>query len=543
MSTDENEENQPTQEEMVSAAANKWTTFATESKFEQHPALQNDRIGTGNLHRDGPNYIPVTEQAAIQSVQSYYGKEKREKERRDAGEADDRRDRPVEDGPARRPQGSGAQSRPLKPPPERQNAPFVMPGPILTWNGNQAIPGGENLLGVPIDIANHLPTSAPTHAPPHSAANLPPPSSIPANRNPQMPAHSPPSAPLNLPPPSSTSVAANRQPQMTKSQRRAAKPPASTAFVLPGPLVSWNNSKPTPATESLAGIPVSQPPKQPSAASTASATAKTSSLPPKVPAPAPPKSAASTTPLGDDDERLGRKPDKKKLKQGSKKRTPGRKERKRNKPSASSAAASATVRSTRSSKSKAIKLNRTSTQIQPASSQAITMSQSQSPPTRQDLEETLCTAARSLLIDHKVPVADILNAISSEAQRATVKDGNRKERDDDDGSRQGDDDRDKRRRSGSGSKEEKKGELTEEKPVAEKWDPVELDADFAKTMPLAVVAVLEKTNNLSLKTLRKKVLEMYSKHPKNKLNQDQLAKRFNERLVLSLNDSTVSLKQ
>ncbi|KAJ3279832.1 hypothetical protein HK104_001131 [Borealophlyctis nickersoniae] len=291
----ENEENKPTREQMVSAAANKWRTFAN----EQHPALRNDRIGTGQLHRHGANYIPVTEQAAIRSVQTYYVKEKREKERKDAGETDDRRHRP-----ARRPQGlrggrgggrSGARSRPTRPPPQRRNVPFVMPGPVSTWKGNQAIPGGENFLGVPIEIANHLPFSAPTHAPPRPAANLPPPSSTPANRNPQMPAHPPPRAPLNLPPPSFTFGAANRQPQMTDSQRKAAKPPASTAFVLPGPLVSWNNSKPTPATESLAGIPVSQPPKQPSAASTAPATAKTSSLPPKGPAPAPPKSAAPPT--------------------------------------------------------------------------------------------------------------------------------------------------------------------------------------------------------------------------------------------------------
>ncbi|KAJ3284809.1 hypothetical protein HK104_009763 [Borealophlyctis nickersoniae] len=92
-------------------------------------------------------------------------------------------------------------------------------------------------------------------------------------------------------------------------------------------------------------------------------------------------------------------------------------------------------------------------------------------------------------------------------------------------------------------KEKKKGEVTEDKPLPEKWDPVELDADFAKTMPLAVVAVLEKTNDLSLKTLRKKVLKKYSKHPKNVLNKEQLAEKFDEHLVLSLNNSIVSLKQ
>ncbi|KAJ3080725.1 hypothetical protein HK102_002857, partial [Quaeritorhiza haematococci] len=41
--------------EQIAEAAKRWAAFASNAKPEVHPATQDDRVGTGNLHRTGRN--------------------------------------------------------------------------------------------------------------------------------------------------------------------------------------------------------------------------------------------------------------------------------------------------------------------------------------------------------------------------------------------------------------------------------------------------------------------------------------------------------
>ncbi|ORX91688.1 hypothetical protein K493DRAFT_317109 [Basidiobolus meristosporus CBS 931.73] len=74
------------------------------------------------------------------------------------------------------------------------------------------------------------------------------------------------------------------------------------------------------------------------------------------------------------------------------------------------------------------------------------------------------------------------------------------------------------------------------------WDEKKLDPDYSKTVKLAIRSVLEKENDLSLKTLRKKVVKKFSKHPECKLEKSEIEKKFEEFFVMSLKDETVLLK-
>ncbi|KAJ3042925.1 hypothetical protein HDV00_006232 [Rhizophlyctis rosea] len=96
-------------------------------------------------------------------------------------------------------------------------------------------------------------------------------------------------------------------------------------------------------------------------------------------------------------------------------------------------------------------------------------------------------------------------------------------------------------------KKDKESADEEEKPAKkakkEQWDDEDLDEDFGKTVPLAVVSVLSTGKEMSLRQLKKKVIKKFSKHPKNTLSKDELTEKVEDHLTLTATDAGVLLKQ
>ncbi|KAK9766215.1 hypothetical protein K7432_004865 [Basidiobolus ranarum] len=100
----------------------------------------------------------------------------------------------------------------------------------------------------------------------------------------------------------------------------------------------------------------------------------------------------------------------------------------------------------------------------------------------------------------------------------------------------------KKRKEEKKEKESSKKKAKKDDSSEGKWDEKKLDSDYSKTVKLAIQSVLEKENDLPLKTLRKKVVKKFSKHPECKLDKSEIEKKFEEFLILSINNEAVFLK-